>query len=110
MRGRRVLALAALTAFAGDATRAVVRGRVAIGVLEAGITCVDGVDPGALARLRSALDVLDGTAVVTQWEAAPDDRELDRWGPVRGLPVMRAVKSRFDPDHRLAPGRFVGGI
>jgi glycolate oxidase FAD binding subunit len=29
---------------------------------------------------------------------------------VRGLDLMRAVKDRFDPGHRLAPGRFVGGI
>jgi glycolate oxidase FAD binding subunit len=27
-------------------------------------------------------------------------------GPVPGLALMRAVKDRFDPGHRLAPGRF----
>ena len=27
-------------------------------------------------------------------------------GPVPGLALMRAVKDRFDPEHRLAPGRF----
>ena len=26
------------------------------------------------------------------------------------LPIMRAMKERFDPERRLAPGRFVGGI
>ncbi len=36
--------------------------------------------------------------------------ELDLWGPVDGLDLMRSVKREFDPDGRLAPGRFVGGI
>jgi glycolate oxidase FAD binding subunit len=35
---------------------------------------------------------------------------VDLWGPVTGLPLMRAVKDQFDPGHRMAPGRFVGGI
>jgi glycolate oxidase FAD binding subunit len=41
----------------------------------------------------------------------PAVRELaDLWGPVPGLPLMRAVKDQFDPGHRMAPGRFAGGI
>jgi glycolate oxidase FAD binding subunit len=32
------------------------------------------------------------------------------WGPVSSLPLMRAVKDRFDPEYRMAPGRFAGGI
>jgi len=35
---------------------------------------------------------------------------LDVWGPVPGIEMMQRVKERFDPDHRLAPGRFAGGI
>jgi glycolate oxidase FAD binding subunit len=35
---------------------------------------------------------------------------VDVWGPVPSLPLMRAVKDRFDPEHRMAPGRFAGGI
>ena len=35
---------------------------------------------------------------------------VDVWGPVPSLPIMRAVKDRFDPEHRMAPGRFAGGI
>jgi glycolate oxidase FAD binding subunit len=43
---------------------------------------------------------------------APDKvkQDVDTWGPVGGLNLMRRVKDQFDPDHRLAPGRFVGGI
>src|SRR5215471_3045339 len=43
--------------------------------------------------------------------APPPVRELvDLWGPVPGLPLMQAVKDQFDPGHRMAPGRFAGGI
>jgi len=35
---------------------------------------------------------------------------VDLWGPVPGLSLMRAVKDQFDPGHRMAPGRFAGGI
>ncbi|MBV8997238.1 MAG: FAD-binding oxidoreductase, partial [Pseudonocardiales bacterium] len=35
---------------------------------------------------------------------------LDVWGPVPALTLMRRLKDEFDPEHRLAPGRFVGGI
>jgi glycolate oxidase FAD binding subunit len=43
--------------------------------------------------------------------APPSTRDLiDLWGPVPSLPLMRAVKDQFDPGHRMAPGRFAGGI
>ena len=43
--------------------------------------------------------------------APPAVRDLvDMWGPVPWLPLMRAVKDQFDPGHRMAPGRFAGGI
>jgi glycolate oxidase FAD binding subunit len=61
----------------------------------------------AVERLRAA--ATGGSAVVLQ---APDDvrAQVDSWGPVGGLDLMRRVKDEFDPDHRFAPGRFVGGI
>jgi glycolate oxidase FAD binding subunit len=43
---------------------------------------------------------------------APPDvtGQVDLWGPVPSLGLMRAVKDQFDPGHRMAPGRFAGGI
>jgi glycolate oxidase FAD binding subunit len=35
---------------------------------------------------------------------------VDLWGPAPALGLMRAVKDQFDPEHRMAPGRFAGGI
>ena len=50
-----------------------------------------------------------GAAVVL---TAPPEVEavVDAWGPVPAIDLMRRVKDQFDPEHRLAPGRFVGGI
>ncbi|MFZ5850300.1 MAG: FAD-binding oxidoreductase, partial [Actinomycetota bacterium] len=63
----------------------------------------------AVAALRARLADVDGSVVVLA--APPEVRAaLDVWGPVRGLDLMHRVKDQFDPDHRLAPGRFVGGI
>jgi glycolate oxidase FAD binding subunit len=53
-------------------------------------------------ELGGALVVLDGPAEV---KAA-----IDTWGPVPAIDLMQRVKERFDPERRLAPGRFVGGI
>jgi glycolate oxidase FAD binding subunit len=50
-----------------------------------------------------------GSATVLH--APPAVRDVaDIWGPVPSLALMRAVKDQFDPEHRMAPGRFVGGI
>jgi glycolate oxidase FAD binding subunit len=51
-----------------------------------------------------------GGSVVVLDAPAEVKAALDVWGPVGGLDLMRAVKNRFDPQRRLAPGRFVGGI
>jgi glycolate oxidase FAD binding subunit len=63
----------------------------------------------ALARLRTACAEHDGSAVVVDAPAGVK-QAVDVWGDVPALELMRRVKERFDPDRRLAPGRFVGGI
>jgi len=62
----------------------------------------------ASAPVPDSPPVLASAVVV---HAPPAVRELaDLWGAVPGLPLMRAVKDQFDPGHRMAPGRFAGGI
>lgn len=62
----------------------------------------------ALAQLRIELIGLGGSLVV---QAAPHDLALDAWGPPpASFPLLRSVKERLDPERRLAPGRFVGGL
>ncbi|MGH3388090.1 MAG: FAD-binding oxidoreductase [Actinomadura sp.] len=67
-----------------------------------------GTGPDEAGALLTTLRSL-GHAVV---RTAPDElrERLDLWGPVPALDLMRRVKDQFDPDHRLSPGRFAGGI
>jgi glycolate oxidase FAD binding subunit len=84
-----------------------VRGSAGAGVLYAALPA-SGAE-AALGRLRGTCAAHGGSAVVV--EAPPElERSLDVWGPVPAIDLMRRVKDQFDPDHRLAPGRFVGGI
>jgi glycolate oxidase FAD binding subunit len=63
----------------------------------------------AVDRLRRACSEHRGTVVVV--DAPADVKEaVDVWGPIPAIDLMRRVKDQFDPNHRLAPGRFVGGI
>ena len=64
----------------------------------------------AVSAAREAVSRLGGSLVVTS--APPDLRAaVDLWGPPPpSLPLLRAMKERLDPDGRLAPGRFVGGL
>jgi glycolate dehydrogenase FAD-binding subunit len=89
------------------------RGSVGVGTLLAGVRGATEPEPGAVARLVSGLRQraasYGGSVVVL--DAPPHVKAaVDVWGPVPALDLMRAVKSRFDPQRRLAPGRFVGGI
>jgi glycolate oxidase FAD binding subunit len=76
---------------------------------------IDGGPADAVAacvmELRAALADHDGYVVIT---GGPADvrRRVDPWGPVApdALALMRSIKATFDPEHRLNPGRFVGGL
>ena len=87
-----------------------VRGSAA-GVLHAGTG--PGADPVAVAtvveRLRAVAAPYDGTVTVLT-APAPVREQVDLWGAVPGLDLMRRLKAELDPARRLSPGRFVGGI
>ncbi|WP_159939853.1 MULTISPECIES: FAD-binding oxidoreductase [unclassified Nocardiopsis] len=96
-----------LAASAGARVR--VRGSLRTGTLYA---CLP---PGTPAEAVRA--VAEGVRARPGWSATllraephVHDAGVDPWGEVPGLPLMRALKDSFDPDHRLAPGRFAGGI
>jgi len=115
--------LAAVDAAAGAAgLDPAVSGSAAAGVLYAAVDA--GAAPEAVGRflagLRGAVSAgpggatgagppARGSAVVLHAPARVRDA-VDVWGPVPALGLMRAVKDQFDPEHRMAPGRFVGGI
>ncbi|MEU7910814.1 FAD-binding oxidoreductase [Microbispora bryophytorum] len=101
-----------LTAAREAGVRAAVRGSLASHVFH--VALPPGTEPGRVAAFTGGLRAHmetdgDGRVLVL---AAPQEtaRRLDRWGHVGALPLMRRVKERFDPDRRLSPGRFPGGI
>jgi glycolate oxidase FAD binding subunit len=91
----------------GRRHRLAIRGSAGSGVLYAGLP--GPADPGTVAATLAELRAVAEHAVVLTAPAPVRDR-IDLWGPVGGLELMRRVKRQFDPDARLAPGRFVGGI
>jgi glycolate oxidase FAD binding subunit len=65
---------------------------------------------GGIAAARERVAARGGSLVLHK--APPElKRAADAWGPPGdAIGLMRRVKERFDPDRRLSPGRFVGGI
>ena len=103
---------------AGEIGGITVRGSAGSGVLYAGLPGGDSSGcseqsaeriAGVVEQLRAAATRAGGHAVVLT-APAPVRHLVDMWGPVGGLALMRRVKDQFDPGHRFAPGRFVGGI
>jgi glycolate oxidase FAD binding subunit len=108
-------ALSGLGAVLGDARSGTVpvhlRGSTGVGVLYGALP--PGTEPQAVRetvdRLRAVCSSYGGSLVVVD-APAEVKAAVDVWGPIPALDLMRRVKDQFDPDHRLAPGRYVGGI
>lgn len=74
---------------------------------------IDGDLPNLLQATRSIRKLatsLNGSMVILQ--APPSIKsEIDAWGEIgASLELMKRLKSQFDPNGVLNPGRFVGGI
>ncbi|MBX6356103.1 MAG: FAD-binding oxidoreductase [Micromonosporaceae bacterium] len=88
-----------------------VRGSAGVGVVYAALP---GHTPperlaAVLEAVRGVLMARGGSCVVLS--APPALRAaVDVWGDVGGLALLRQLKRRFDPEGRLAPGRFIGGL
>jgi len=88
-----------------------VSGSGAAGVLHAAVP--PDAAPAAVAEfvtgLRAALPAGRSSAVVLH-APAQVAAAVDLWGAVPSAGLMQSVKDQFDPEHRMAPGRFAGGI
>lgn len=52
-----------------------------------------------------------GGRVTIPWCPTEVKRDVNVWGPLRDdFPLMKKLKTQFDPDRILNPGRFVGGL
>jgi len=114
----RVLNLIRTAAVANELDPAI-EGSAGAGVLS--VTVGADVAAGSVARfvteLRAGLAGLSAGSVVPSTASAVvvyaprNVRDaVDSWGPVPSLRLMQAVKDQFDPERRMAPGRFAGGI
>ncbi|MFC0861295.1 FAD-binding oxidoreductase [Sphaerimonospora cavernae] len=107
-------------------TEAAIRGSIAAGVLHVAVDGKRAVDGERAAEfvtmLRSRIEIardggVDGRVVMlTSPEAVPPAAASDPWGQestrreLLRRELMLRVKERFDPDRRMSPGRFAGGI
>lgn len=88
-----------------------VRGSAGLGVVHAALPGYAAPEQigSILTVVRRVLLARNGRCVVLA--APPRIREqIDFWGQLPTLPLLRQVKDRFDPNHRLAPGRYTGGL
>jgi glycolate oxidase FAD binding subunit len=70
----------------------------------------ESVSPQQLLKLRSRFQACRGFLSILQAPASLK-QQIDVWGyPGNALDLMRKLKQQFDPDYRLSPHRFVGGI
>ena len=94
-----------------DAVPVTIRGSAGAGVLYGALPAETA--PATVARMVQRLRLTCrsfGGAVVIVDGPTPVKQAIDLWGPIAAMDLMRRVKDQFDPQHRLSPGRFVGGI
>jgi glycolate oxidase FAD binding subunit len=74
--------------------------------------CGDAADVPALARaLVEARGALPSGWIVVDDLPGAARAHVDVWGPVPpAFALMKRLKARFDPENRMNPGRFVGGL
>jgi glycolate oxidase FAD binding subunit len=97
---------------AADAARMVLRGSPACGrlLLEPVRPMAEDEPAAVVSALRAGVEAAGGRAHVLALPPGRPYENVDRWGHVGSLPLMRRVKERFDPGRRMSPGRFVGGV
>ena len=85
-------------------------GRAGLGVVDLRLDGSLDAQARLITELRERLSIGRGSAVIRGGDAALRQR-VDPWGPIGdSLPVMRAVKRRFDPGGLLNAGRGPGGL
>jgi glycolate oxidase FAD binding subunit len=74
--------------------------------------CDAPTDIGVLTNARSEVAALgDNAALMIERCPTVFKRSIDVWGdPGPSLALMRAIKSKLDPNNTLNPGRYVGGL
>jgi glycolate oxidase FAD binding subunit len=82
-------------------------GAAFIGGVPANIVCF----VAALNQARAAAEAAGGNLVVVECSDLFVREQVDIFGTLpNAFQIMRRLKERFDPDRRLNPGRFVGGL
>jgi glycolate oxidase FAD binding subunit len=70
----------------------------------------DSTDVKPILEMRSRLSSQGGFLTILEAPIALK-QQLDVWGYTgNALDLMRKIKTQFDPENILSPGRFVGGI
>ncbi len=87
-----------------------IQGSAGAGVLYAVLPQVAGREQAVAEAVSALRSMTAGGSTVLLQAPTPVRQLVDSWGPVPALDLMRRLKHEFDPDHRFAPGRFVGGI
>jgi len=117
--GQLASVLSAIRSAAAADIEPAISGSAGAGVLDVSLPAEMGAADLAryLAELRASLAGLSTNGIppsrasaVVLLAPAEVRNAVDMWGPVPSLALMRAVKDQFDPGHRMAPGRFAGGI